>query len=159
MRTSKKRRPRAPEAAGGRRLDGGAGDVAHQLEGQALAEARRGEARLRSTGAGPFPGQATTGPTEDATDPGGDTTAPGGGATSTSRDATVPTGDARAPTWRAGAPVAAEPARPRITAPAFFNLRTTSASSVGIRSLNNSLAPVVRTPAVSILSLTATGMP
>jgi hypothetical protein len=48
---------------------------------------------------------------------------------------------------------------PKIIAPAFFSLRITSASSAGMRSLNSSLAPVVRTPAVSMLSFMAMGIP
>ena len=48
---------------------------------------------------------------------------------------------------------------PRNTAPASFNLRTTSASSVGTRSLNKPLAAVVRVPAVSMLSFSAIGIP
>ena len=48
---------------------------------------------------------------------------------------------------------------PSKIAPAAFSRRTTSASSVGTRSRNTSLAAVVRTPAVSMLSFTAIGMP
>src|SRR5438105_4354787 len=43
---------------------------------------------------------------------------------------------------------------PSRIAPASFNLRITSASSDGTLSLNNSLAAVVRVPAVSMLSFT-----
>ena len=48
---------------------------------------------------------------------------------------------------------------PSSTAPAALSRRTTSASSVGMRSLNTALAAVVRIPAVSIRSLSASGMP
>ncbi len=48
---------------------------------------------------------------------------------------------------------------PSKTAPADFRRRTTSASSVGTRSLNTALAAVVRMPCVSMRSLSAIGMP
>ena len=48
---------------------------------------------------------------------------------------------------------------PTITAPAALSRRTTSASSVGTRSANNALPPVVLTPAVSNKSLRPTGIP
>ena len=48
---------------------------------------------------------------------------------------------------------------PSRTAPALFKRTTTSASSVGTRSLKTPLAAVVRTPAVSMLSLRPIGMP
>jgi hypothetical protein len=46
---------------------------------------------------------------------------------------------------------------PRSTAPALFKRRTTSASSERIRSLNNSLAAVVRIPAVSMFLVSKPG--
>ena len=48
---------------------------------------------------------------------------------------------------------------PTTTAPAAASRRATSASSLGTRSSNTLLAAVVRTPAVSMLSLSAIGMP
>ncbi len=48
---------------------------------------------------------------------------------------------------------------PSITTPAAFRRRVTSASSAGTRSLKTPAAAVVRTPAVSILSLSAMGTP
>src|SRR5580658_191365 len=48
---------------------------------------------------------------------------------------------------------------PSKTTPAAFNRRVTSASSVGTRSLKTWAAAVVRTPAVSMLSLSARGTP